>query len=74
MWKVTHSESGQWLSYQDGNKKIYARETHDDKEWKIFKRTNGKNATNMRRYNHRIPTNEVQCSGPNPHNSGRNDI
>ena len=41
-WKDTHSESGRWLSYQDDNNKFYARETHEDKEWKIFKRTNGK--------------------------------
>ena len=41
-WKGTHSESGRWLSYQDDNEKLYARETHDDKEWKIFERTNGK--------------------------------
>ena len=42
MWKSTHSESGRWLSYQDSNKKFYARETHDNKVWKICKRTNGK--------------------------------
>ena len=42
MWKGTHSESGRWLSYQDNNNKIYARETHEDKEWKIFERPNGK--------------------------------
>ena len=41
MWKTTHSESGQWLSYQDSDNKFYTRETHDDKEWKILKRTNG---------------------------------
>ena len=41
-WKDTHSESGRWLLYQDNNKKFYARETHEDKEWKIFERTNGK--------------------------------
>ena len=41
-WKDTHSESGRWLSYQDANKKFYARETHEDKEWKIFERTKGK--------------------------------
>ena len=41
MWSDTHSKSGQWLSYQDSNGKFYARETHDDTEWKIFERTNG---------------------------------
>ena len=41
-WRDTHSESGRWLSYQDANKKFYARETHEDKEWKIFEQTKGK--------------------------------
>ena len=41
MWMTTHSENGQWLSYQDSNNKFYARETHGDTEWKILKRTNG---------------------------------
>ena len=39
-WTNTHSESGQWLSYQDRNGKFYARESHKDTEWKIFERTN----------------------------------
>ena len=42
MWSTTHSESDQWLSYQDRDNKFYARETHDDKVWKILKRTNGR--------------------------------
>ena len=41
-WRDAHSESGRWLSYQDVNKKFYARETHEDKEWKIFERTKRK--------------------------------
>ena len=39
-WTDTHSESGQWLSYQDRNGKFYARESHEDTEWKIYGRAN----------------------------------
>ena len=39
-WIDTHSECGQWLSYQDRNGKFYVRESHKDTEWKIFERTN----------------------------------
>ena len=35
-----HSECGKWLSYQDKNRNFYARETHEDKEWIVYKRTN----------------------------------
>ena len=34
-----HSECGAWLSYQDRNRHFYARETHQDKVWIIYKRT-----------------------------------
>ena len=30
VWKDTQSEIGRWLSYQDDNNKIYARETSED--------------------------------------------
>ena len=39
-WIDTHSECGQWLSYQDRNGKFYARESHKDTEWKIYEHTN----------------------------------
>ena len=39
-WTNTHSESGQWLSYQDRNGKFYGRKSHEDTEWKIFECTN----------------------------------
>ena len=39
-WINTHSKCGQWLSYQDKNGKFYARESHEDTEWKIYERTN----------------------------------
>ena len=35
-----HSECGRWLSYQDRNGKFYAKESHEDKEWIVYKRTN----------------------------------
>ena len=45
-WINTHSEYGKWLSYQDGNGNFYARESHKDKEWIVYKRTNkGKQLT-----------------------------
>ena len=39
-WIDTHSKCGQWLSHQDRNGKYYARESHEDTEWKIYERTN----------------------------------
>ena len=39
-WINAHSECGKWLSYQDRNENFYARETHKDKEWIVYKRTN----------------------------------
>ena len=35
----THSEYGKWLLYQDKNENFCARETHEDKEWIVNKRT-----------------------------------
>ena len=36
----THSECRKWLSYQDCNGHFYARESHKDNEWIVYKRTN----------------------------------
>ena len=39
-WIDSHSECGKWLSYQDNNGYFYARESHKDKKWIVYKRTN----------------------------------
>ena len=39
-WINTHSKCGKRLSYQDENDNFYARATHKDKEWIVYKRTN----------------------------------
>ena len=39
-WSTKHSECGKWLSYQDSNGRFYAKETHEDTEWIVYKRTN----------------------------------
>ena len=36
----THSECGKCLTYQERNGSFYAQETHEDTEWKVYKRTN----------------------------------
>ena len=38
-WISNHSKCGEWLSYEDKNGNFYARETYEDKEWIIYKRT-----------------------------------
>ena len=38
-WSNAHSECGKWLSYQDRNGNFYAIETHEDKEWIVYKQT-----------------------------------
>ena len=39
-WIDIHSECGKWLSYQDQNGNVYARESHKDTEWEVNERTN----------------------------------
>ena len=39
-WINAHSECGKWLSYHDRNENFYAKKTHIDKEWIVYKRTN----------------------------------
>ena len=39
-WINAFSERGKWLSYQDKNGNFYTRESHKDKEWIVYKRTN----------------------------------
>ena len=36
-WIDAHSECRKLLSYQDKNGNFYARETHKDKEWIVYK-------------------------------------
>ena len=38
-WIDTHSVCGQWLSYKDHDTNFYSRDSHDDIEWKVYKRT-----------------------------------
>ena len=38
-WSTKHSECEKWLAYQDNNGRFYAKETHEDTEWIIYKRT-----------------------------------
>ena len=38
-WIDTHSESRQWLLYKDHAGNFYSRGSHDDTEWKVYKRT-----------------------------------
>ena len=39
-WINDYNEWEEWLSYHVRNGNFYARETHKDKEWIIYKRTN----------------------------------
>ena len=39
-WIDSNNECGKWLSYQDRNGNFYTRESHKDKEWIVYKRTN----------------------------------